>query len=693
MDGFWIYLGLLALSVGCFAFGAARTLRMLHTRKDVALNHLLLNFSVFLVAAVWCVRYAVGLYMTLETAGGGGLNAVELVADSLLHTLQTFSMDEDYTTYILNGKQMLVAIFGADTLWAEIYGLYASVLNVLAPIAGGAILFDILTGIFPKLKLLVSSRKRQVYVFSELNDEALALAESIYTHGQEKKEKLTLIFTDAYADRDEESGAERLAAARAMGAVCLREDLLELRLIDRDEGQNFRTLSALTGRRYMKAKTLEDSKIYLFSQNDLAGTLVKGTMEILKNQMPEDKLPMIRVVRSYTNLVYDLLDKVPLYTPLVSKPDNRLRLTILGSGCIGTEMFLAATWCSQFLDITPEIHIISQETEQVFRDKVDAISPEILCAARENDPVLRIYRDKAVCAKPYFRFRYTQADVTGQSLHRIMTQGEAGQRPIESDYFVVALGSDEVNLSVATILSRMVGQDSLTSNEDRRTVIAYVLYDKSLGEMMNVQPRQGNIRLHAFGSLERTYSRENVFMTRMEQDAYTASQNYSRRDMESFLRDEYGWRANIARAIHRKYKWFSAGIRETDRVEGSGNAEEEFKRLMEHKDGEVLRDRLTWLEHRRWCAFIRSQGFRCPTREQLEAYAFKKDNTHKNVAMKLHACLVECDERGIRDIPWDEKTLPPGEYDLLDELAHWRYWFTGRKPGMREDFKIWDRPD
>ena len=703
MDGFWIYLGLLALSVGCFAFGTARTLRMLHTRKDVALNHLLLNFSVFLVAAVWCVRYAVGLYMTLETAGGGGLNAVELVADSLLHTLQTFSMDEDYTTYILNGKQMLVAIFGADTLWAEIYGLYASALNVLAPIAGGAILFDILTGIFPKLKLLDSSRKRQVYVFSELNDEALALAESIYTHGQEKKEKLTLIFTDAYADRDEESGAERLAAARAMGAVCLREDLLELRhtrgraanyvLIDRDEGQNFRTLSALTGRRYMKAKTLEDSKIYLFSQNDLAGTLVKGTMEILKNQMPEDKLPMIRVVRSYTNLVYDLLDKVPLYTPLVSKPDNRLRLTILGSGCIGTEMFLAATWCSQLLDITPEIHIISQETEQVFRDKVDAISPEILCAARENDPVLRIYRDKAVCAKPYFRFRYTQADVTGQSLHRIMTQGEAGQRPIESDYFVVALGSDEVNLSVATILSRMVGQDSLTSNEDRRTVIAYVLYDKSLGEMMNVQPRQGNIRLHAFGSLERTYSRENVFMTRMEQDAYTASQNYSRRDMESFLRDEYGWRSNIARAIHRKYKWFSAGIRETDRVEGSGNAEEEFKRLMEHKDGEVLRDRLTWLEHRRWCAFIRSQGFRCPTREQLEAYAFKKDNTHKNVAMKLHACLVECDERGIRDIPWDEKTLPPGEYDLLDELAHWRYWFTGRKPDMREDFKIWDRPD
>ena len=115
MDGFWIYLGLLALSVGCFAFGTARTLRMLHTRKDVALNHLLLNFSVFLVAAVWCVRYAVGLYMTLETAGGGGLNAVELVADSLLHTLQTFSMDEDYTTYILNGKQMLVALWRRGT--------------------------------------------------------------------------------------------------------------------------------------------------------------------------------------------------------------------------------------------------------------------------------------------------------------------------------------------------------------------------------------------------------------------------------------------------------------------------------------------------------------------------------------------------------------------------------------------------
>ncbi len=717
MEQTWLYLGLLTLSVVFFAFGAFRSVRMLHTRKDAALNHVLLTFSLFLVLAVWCVRYAVGLFMALHTAPETArLTWLELVADSLLHALQTFSMDEDYTTYILSGKEMMTAIFGEGTAWAGVYGLYASALNFLSPIAGGAILFDILTGIFPRLKLMFRSRKRQVYVFSELNDEALALAESICAHTQKSKEKVTLIFTDAYANQEEESGAERLAAARAMGAVCLREDLLELRhsrgraasfiLIDRDEAQNFHTLSALTSERHIKSRMLTDSRIYLFSQNALAGTLVKGTMEILKTKMDEAHLPMIRVVRSYTNLVYDLLDQVPLYEPLVGRSGKKqLRLTILGSGCIGTEMFLAATWCSQMLDCTPEIHVISQEPESAFRDKVDAISPEILRSAQEKDPVLQIYRDKAVFSAPYFRFRYTQADVTGQSLYRHMTQGEPGQCPLASDYFVVALGSDETNLAVATALSRMVGQDSLSTGADRRTVIAYVLYDKSLGEMMNVQPRQGKLLLYAFGSLESTYSRENVFMTQMEADAYTVSQSYSKRDMDAFLRDEYGWQANIARAIHQKYKRFSAGIREPGRFDqalsgmpeglerqSTGETNKAYTDLLCRPDSRGLVDRLTWLEHRRWCAFTRTQGFTCPTRQQLESYAFQNGNSHKNVALKLHACLVECDTLGTREIPWDTKELPRGEYDLLDELAHWRYWFTGRREDMREDFKIWDRP-
>lgn len=67
------------------------------------------------------------------------------------------------------------------------------------------------------------------------------------------------------------------------------------------------------------------------------------------------------------------------------------------------------------------------------------------------------------------------------------------------------------------------------------------------------------------------------------------------------------------------------------------------------------------------------RGLAAPTREQLEACVFQNGNTRKNTAPKLHACLVKCDEKGIREIPWDAQTLPPGEYDLLDELAHWRY--------------------
>ena len=39
---------------------------------------------------------------------------------------------------------------------------------------------------------------------------------------------------------------------------------------------------------------------------------------------------------------------------------------------------------------------------------------------------------------------------------------------------------------------------------------------------------------------------------------------------------------------------------------------------------------LTWLEHRRWNAYMRSIGF---------SYDIKKD---KNIELKLHGCLCEC---------------------------------------------------
>ena len=63
-----------------------------------------------------------------------------------------------------------------------------------------------------------------------------------------------------------------------------------------------------------------------------------------------------------------------------------------------------------------------------------------------------------------------------------------------------------------------------------------------------------------------------------------------------------------------------------------------------------LRQDLCWLEHRRWCAFLRAEGFSQPAGlyEQLriERAKYSQDElwqyANKNVPSRLHPCLVEC---------------------------------------------------
>lgn len=690
-----VYAGLCLLSLLLFAAGLWRMARLSLSRKAPPLNRLLVTFSLFLLPAVWLLRLSVGLYQIGRS--GLDLSWFEALSDSLVHALQTFSMDEDYTAYILGGKEMLRSLFGPATAWAGVYGAYAAALNVLAPFAGGAILFDILTSVFPRLQLALQPRRRVKYVFSELNDRSLALAKSIR---QEKDHRGTILFTDAYVDHDEEMGAERLASAKALGAICLSDDILNLGsrlgpnarffLMDDSEEANLHTLSALTEAPYIGSKMLKNSEIYLFSQSDLAGELMKRTAEAFRAGVAEEDVPLLRVVPGQTNLIYGLLSRMPLYEPLVGTHQKELHLTVLGTGPVGTEMFLASTWCGQILDVALHIHLVSLESEGDFRSRIDAISPEILRSATPGDPILRIYPQGEELAQPYFHLHYTQTDLSGDGLRAyLLTPDETGFRPVDSDYFLSALGSDQRNLTAANVVRRNVGAARLTDRPEKKATLAYILYDRSLSYMVNGGSDSGNLRMYAFGSSEQVYSCRNVFMTSMESDAFALCQNYSKRDMAAFLKDEYGWRANMARALHLKYKRFSAGA-----VTGDPDPQAELARYKDRVTGpdRTLFNRLTWLEHRRWNAFIRSQGFTCPTGQQLQAYAYRDGNTHKCNGLRLHPCLVESDDGPMKPMDYENGCLkdPRQRCDCLDELSLHLYKLSGG--ARKEDLKLWDCP-
>lgn len=667
-------------------------------------------FSVCLFISLFCLRYAMGYYTIISAnAEANNLTWWEEIFSSILKALHTFSIDEKYAEYITSGKEMIATVFGNNAAYKTVYGLYDSLLCLIAPIAGGVFIFEILASVFPKIMLWTTGIffwKERCY-FSELNSASLALAKSI-CEDVGFFEKPIIVFTDAYVDKAEEKEYELLLEAKRHGAICVRDDLAHVRkrkrgkrtyyLVDVNEFGNLQTLMDLT--KEENIKFIKNSKIYLFVESDAYVQIEKKVNKIFdehKKKSMCDQKPTISPINVYRNLVQNLFVDVPLYEPLIGNNKTKLNVTILGNGIIGTEAFLNAYWFGQMLiggtkdgkatldecDMT--INIASKDTSEVFWSKIDYINPEIkrsIEVINENgsggfDKKLLCFDNTNTPNSPYCKVRYVQSDVE-EGYFWDETNQDA-QNLLRSDYFIVALGDDVSNISVAEKIRRYVGKKHLEGEEDAtdNTVIAYAVFDSKLAEKLNSKKDyqcrvkgKTDIFMHAFGNMDQVYSDNNVNMSKFQllakgigkiydkmciQDAHI-KENKKRATNED---RNYTYWADCARAMHVEYKAFSMGLINKSVFDGdvdvkyTENQCKLYKKLSKGKWSEAdytangitkeevasKKEVLAWLEHRRWNAFTRIMGYQ-HTSEFKKNLALNGTN-HKNMELKLHPCLVE----------------------------------------------------
>ncbi len=843
--------------------------------------------SFFLFLSILLLRFAEFYYAsyTGQDHVKGIVTGWEDLVAGTLASLRTFSMEEAYGDFLPNLRAMMEEVFPGRSDLVGWTVAHTTVLNIIAPIAGGAIILEILANFFPKLKFLWArylSNRVKAY-FSELNPESLAMAKSLSHHysTELKKRKPVLIFTDVYIDDETEKEYELLLEAKHMGAVCIRDDLAHIAkrgwgkrsyfLMDQNEFGNLQTLVALSEDR--NARYTKNAEIYLFVQSDAyirleqqirkrltafwkgkktfckkwekaeqqlvrISPILAEQKRIVEKQSPgkdgqlqsDDtltpaekalnrtkkeeeeikeeqnrlndevtaKLPTIVPVFGFRNLVLNLFSDVPLYEPLIRwKDKKKLRITILGSGTIGTEAFLNAYWMGQMMighssPLTPcdlNIHILSKEKEEDFLSKLDYISPEIrnsleLELAEEEKPE----EGKAKKAKiqnkqislngvglPYAKLKYTETDIKIGSFWN--NAEEECKELLDSDYLIVALGTDLDNISVAEKLRTFIGQKQLTDESATDTVIAYAVFNSELCATLNrkyednpadrskktapsktkgkeeEKPRP-KIHMHAFGSLEQVYCTDNVFLSESKilaeemGDAYLKQHNANAYITEHAKRSKddnrnFTFWANISRVRHTKYKLFSLGWIDFSLFDPTGTdaptrakkletLSSQYRRIATlppnslnkedkamQKKLEPQKHRLAWLEHRRWCAFTRTMGFRSTTALLQNLLAEK---SHKNMPLKLHPCLVEAncfkkdkdsvesfihgkfndDGRLNKDSVLTEKCKSsdlPDIFDPLDRLSYdWKKLLDSKREYMKEkdidlepgDFKQYD---
>ncbi|MBR5272810.1 MAG: hypothetical protein IKU25_05380 [Clostridia bacterium] len=724
----------------------------------------MLVFIMILLAAVWCLRYPVGLYRTYnkpqnstsaETADDG-LHWSEEIVNSFIHSLQTFSMDEEYTDYLADGKQMVSELRENDSeAWVGAYSAYTSVINFVSPIVGGAIVLEVLANFFPSLRLwFVNKKKRKErYYFSELNEQSVALMNNIIDTFNVDVKKFFI-----FAGVDDNTDESLLRAAKSAGAVCVKKDIVEaignksanrkILLISNDENRNLQVLTEILEK---STEPISDTEIYVFSTDKKFSLIGEEITYIVKQRTDtlgedaEKRLPTVVPVDGTRNMAYTLLRDLPLYEPLINsgtQGKKKLNVTIFGSGAIGTQFFLATYWFGQILDCELCINVVSKEKQKCdgknfdegdFEGRINYVNPDIFRTADPNDEILS-YNKNGDKNPPYFRYRYHRSDVLSDNFSKLMNDEiDDGFRLIDSDYFIVALGSDEDNFAVADKIRQSVGTHVIYENPKKKAIIAYVVYNSELCRSLNKKPKQKgleNVFMWAFGCMDEVYSVKNVFFGEELEAALAIGNSYDEKSKTSDkyraesnanrFKDIYSYKANIARSHHYNYKVFSAGIFEKSIFE-SKNAKEYFDAVSvarekyaryvveHHKDHPDNRSEivsLAWLEHRRWNAFLRANGFRWGDYTKYWSLGVG----HKMLPLKIHPCLVETNRNGDISSQIDDRGIMVTEseftafesHDFLDDLSlDLRKRKTqeyedkkGKEPvwEVMDDFKRWDYP-
>lgn len=714
----------ICLSVFLFVFSILSTIFRLKinqslNKKKRPVSKLFL-FFLFLLS-IWLLRGAIGVYSARYDPqalyDNVVLNKIELFFDSLMHTLQTFSLDEDYTSYFGLGKQM-VEQMGASAWLVSLFGAYLSISNAAAPIIGSAIILQFITDIFPKwrLKLSCCLPWNEKHIFSELNEQSFAVAKSICAKETSSVfHKPVIIFTDVYVDEDEESESELLEDAKRLGAICLKDDILHLNFagiknkffyfIDKNEIDNLHLLSKLAGKEYFS--TLSHNAVVRIYYNDDSLVDIEKSAYMTMLKLAEEthtQMPTLIKMDCYQNLIYDILQKYPLFNNSTDpNRSNELRVSVLGTGNIGMKMFLNAYWCGQIYNTKLHLNVCSAETKEVFIEKVNTINPEIMESSKADADILRIYvdPDNKNCSDPYFSLGYISKNLKECCLNSL--KFDNGDTLLDSDYIFISLGSDSFNIYIANLIAKEIELNQKLRKKSSPVTILYVVYDSDISNMLNnSQEENSGITVRAVGNVEDIYSVNNISeekyedLIKMLDDSYEKLSASSRESVprrfsndEDTLKKVYNARSNIARAIHIPYSIYSAfkihNVKDISIIENGTVSKEALDKYFELIKNAKTDLALGWLEHRRWNADLRSRGFRSAPAD-----------AEKNFKLKYHPCLVECKNLGI--IQEGEARMK----DKLDELNERNnvnyktydypvYFYTSKKDGMYQYYQKKDR--
>ncbi len=511
---------------------------------------------------------------------------------------------------------------------------------IACPLMTSSLILSFIGDAFDKM-LYHLSFNRKCYVFSALNEKSLNLLSSMGKKG-------TVIFCNSKdCDESLKNNAKRLGGILV---YCSVENLklkknTEYRfyLIEEDQDNNVEFAQDLIN----KHQETCQNKIVIYAFTE-SGTNVN----FLESLIAKNSNVEIRCIDEIALMCNDLIFKHPLY--VVPQNSKTISVAIVGLGRYGLRMLKTVCWAGQIEGYNLKIRAYDKQAD-VIKNRFYSDCPEV--ATFQNVEFIKIDVDsvdfKTEILKP--------------------------ENSLDATYIVIAMGDDQLNLTISDELYRLFRRSNNFDNSKMPNIFTRVRSDVKTHSFLKNAKFLTDRNIHLFGTLESIYSNSTLFNSAIENLAFAVHLTYwgaieKAKDTEDFnavysdfRTNEYERRASMAAALHLAAKLVSCGAMENTKTTPDQKDLDNFKKWISDDDN---LDILAKNEHLRWNVFMASEGYVPSDFESIKIYSPQTKN-HKDLISKSHPCII----------PWDD----------LDELEE-KYNALAVANGYKvADFKKYDR--
>ena len=510
--------------------------------------------------------------------------------------------------FLVDGEfQFITTNIGELSGWLlKAYTVMFSVLFVVAPMLTYVFVLSFFKNV-SAYKRYITHYKRDVYIFSKLNEKSLTLAEDLYKNNSKGR---FFVFTDVF-EKSETQTFELVERAKELGAVCFKKDIITVNLsfhskksdmtffaIGDDQSENISQSLKLIE----KFKYRDKTNLYVFSTQTQAEMLLANAFDSADNQSGQAPKIKVRRVNEVASLITRTLYEQGYEKIFCSAAENGsvklINAVVIGMGQHGTEMTKALSWFCQMDGYI--LNVNSFDIDPNAADKFVSLCPELMDAKFNGN-----FNVKGE-AKYNIKI-HSGIDVNTKTFDDIITALP------QTTYVFVALGNDEVNISTAVRLRMLCARQGI--NPQIQAVVYNTDKKQALCGVTNYKHQKYDIDF--IGDMASSYSEAVILNSDIEAKAKERHLKWGKES--EFWQFDYNYKSSLASAIHRemKIKCNIPGIT---------------------KDPSIRTEEELWgiriLEHCRWNAYMRSEGY---------VFGGTVEKSGRNDLAKTHNCLVAFD--------------------------------------------------